>query len=71
MISVLTDGSISNGDAGLVTGGAVYNSVNSEDTTRANADTAFSNCLGTLANDGGIIGSPVFYIFLVIGCFLR
>ena len=54
-VNVATDGEIANGNDKLVTGGTVYTAINNEKTARENADTALSDRIGTLTDDGNYV----------------
>ena len=54
-VNVATDGEIADGNDKLVTGGTVYTAINNEKTARENADTALSDRIGTLIDDGNYV----------------
>ena len=50
-VNVATDGTVTNGDTGIVTGGIVYNAVHAEEESRKAADNALSDRIGTIDSD--------------------
>ena len=50
-VNVTTNGTVTSGNTGIVTGGTVYTAIQNEATARANADTAINNKIGQLDTD--------------------
>ena len=55
-VNVATDGTVSEGNMGIVNGGTVYTAIRNEATARADADTAINNRIGQLDTDPSAYG---------------